>query len=534
MTPFPKRRLLQGAAQVVREILSGTDLDPGPVFSRFELLGQLGKGSAAEVYRARDRHLKRMVALKVLRETPSAVLRERFHREAEAIAGISHPNLVALHDAGEEHGRMYLVLELVEGRSLAEVLGNRSVELRELVAILEKTARGVAAAHRQGIVHRDLKPANVLVTPAGEAKVTDFGLAHIMRSEPALTQQGQPLGTPLYMAPEQVRGSGASISPRADVYSLGAILYEILTGRPPHEGRTLPELYGRILDDDPSPPRKCAPQAPRALEAICQKALEKDPELRYSDALEMADELRRYLAGLSPRARLEGPFRRALRRICRRPPWWVALSGASAAALLLSLFARSNEEANVAKNLILQKLQCSEHTLEEWRRDKKEVADFSPAVVSEIADARQSLHAGHYADAAVCADRALLVTHLEVMIGRLDQMADHLGHQGRDVVPYRDISQQIRTLVRLRRREQYPEGVRGVEQGMQSLCSLFQKHMTSKVEQIQAGAERWKSAGREPFRVVRLMQEFEPMARAGRVFEADGILDRALHVLASP
>lgn len=531
MAHLPDRRFLQGAKAVVREILSGTDLNPGPVFSRFEILGQLGQGSAAEVFRARDRTLNRVVALKVLRETPSVDLRERFRREAQAAAGLSHPHLVAIHDAGEENGRMYLVLELVDGRPLAQVLGTSSLGLRERVELLKKAARGVAAAHGQGIVHRDLKPANILVTPSGDVKVTDFGLAHLMRSESTLTHQGQPLGTPLYMAPEQVRGSGAPISPRTDVYSLGAILYEILAGRPPHEGGTLLELYERILKDDPRPLGRLAP---RSLRAICQKALEKDPRRRYPDAIGMADDLGRYLAGEAPSARLEGPFMRACRRIRRRPSWKIALAATPFAAFFLLVFGQSNEKTYVAKHLILQKLEGSRNTLEAWRREKRDVSDFTPAVLSEIEIAQRALEAGRYAEAAVHADQANLAIGLESLIRKMDELADHLARQGRDVSSCRRISQETRMLVREGRPERYPEGVRAVEQGMQWASSLFQEHMTAKVAQIQAGVERWKRAGREPFGVVRIMQEFPPLAQAGRVFEADGILDRALTALVGP
>jgi hypothetical protein len=245
----------------------------------------------------------------------------------------------------------------------------------------------------------------------------------------------------------------------------------------------------------------------------------------------MADDLRRYLAGRAPRARLEGALFRSVRRIRRRHWKWASFAAASAAAVLLLMLARADEEANVAKILILQKLQSSENTLGDWRREGREVSDFIPAVLSAVEDSRRKLEARCYRDAALRADQALLVTSLEHLIRKTDQMADHLARQGRDVSSTRRISQDARNVVRQGKSDRYPGAVRGVEQGMQSLCSLFQEHLTSKVEKIQAGVERWKRAGREALSVVHLMQEFEPLARAGRVLEADGVLDQALHTL---
>src|SRR5688572_2282677 len=216
---------------------------------RYELRESVGEGASALVYRAWDTKLGRIVAVKILRDVAalSEIARLRFLREGQATAGLLHPNVVSVYDVGEEGGRLYLVMEFVEGRTLAQDLAREPGPLRERIVLLERAARGVAAAHEKGIVHRDLKPANILVTAAGEPKVGDFGLARLMDSSVELTRTGATLGTPLYMAPEQVEGK--DVTTRTDVYSLGAILYEVLTGRPPHTGDSVAELYAKITRD---------------------------------------------------------------------------------------------------------------------------------------------------------------------------------------------------------------------------------------------------------------------------------------------
>ena len=273
--------------------------------TRYQIETRLGEGATAVVYRAMDRELRRPVAIKVLRQGTAftEIGRKRFHREAQVAGGISHPNIVAVHDSGEVGGQPYLVMELVEGQPLSAILSLRKYEQRTMVELLEKVARGVAAAHDKGVVHRDLKPANIMVTAQGEPKVGDFGLVHLMGSETGLTRTGATLGTPLYMAPEQISGGAAPISPASDVYALGAILYEILTGRPPHIGESVAEIYGKVVNEDPLPPRRLHAKAPRDLETVALKALERDPGRRYADARGFADDLRRHLDGDPVQAR---------------------------------------------------------------------------------------------------------------------------------------------------------------------------------------------------------------------------------------
>jgi tRNA A-37 threonylcarbamoyl transferase component Bud32 len=265
----------------------------------------VGEGATAIVYRAWDRELRRDVAIKVLRESVGSrqLPRDRFRREAQATAGLSHPNVVQVYDAGESEGRLYLVMELVGGRLLSDLVRENRTSARDLVALVEQAARGAAAAHAKGIVHRDLKPANILIASSGEPKVGDFGLAHLADSTLELTRTGSALGTPIYMSPEQVEGCSEEVTPRTDVYALGAILYEILAGRPPHRGESLAEIYRRILDEDPAPLQRVNPDVDRGLETIVLKCLQKDPSRRYPTAAELADDLGRYLRGEAVEAR---------------------------------------------------------------------------------------------------------------------------------------------------------------------------------------------------------------------------------------
>jgi serine/threonine-protein kinase len=293
-----------------------------PNIPRYEILERLGEGSSAVIFRAMDRELRRPVALKIQRPGVgrSEIGRQRFRREAQTLAGLAHPHVVMIHDAGEAGGQLYLVMELVDGRPLSDLMTERKNDLRGLTAILEKAARGVSAAHEKGIVHRDLKPANILVTASGEPKVADFGLAHLVDSESELTRTGSSLGTPLYMSPEQVEGKAGAISPRTDVFALGTILYEILTGQAPHPGETLMEIYGRIIRNDPVPPKRMNPNVPADLQTIVLKCLEKDPRRRYPTAKEFADDLKRHLAGEPIEARPAGFATRTCRVLLKSRP----------------------------------------------------------------------------------------------------------------------------------------------------------------------------------------------------------------------
>ncbi|MBI2930817.1 MAG: protein kinase [Planctomycetes bacterium] len=286
-------------------------------FNRYEIKGTLGEGVSAIVYQAWDRTCERQVALKVLREGHGKVptLRQRFLREARIAASLSHPNLVAVYDVGEADEQLYLAMELVDGTSLTRVLSKHLLNVHQAVALVEKAARGLGAAHEKGIVHRDLKPANILVTREGEPKVTDFGLAHLTETGAALTKSGATIGTPLYMSPEQILAQSKRVTPRSDVYGLGAILYEAIVGRPPHEGRTMAEVSAAVLTQEPISPRRSNPQVTRALDLVCLKALEKAPAQRYADGTDFAEDLKRCREGQPVRVKPPGLLRKSLKWI---------------------------------------------------------------------------------------------------------------------------------------------------------------------------------------------------------------------------
>ncbi len=290
-----------------------------PSIPRYDVQAKLGEGATAVVYRAWDRDLRRPVALKILRESAgfSEIGRQRFRREAHAAAGLAHPNVITVHDAGEADGRLYLVMELVDGKPLNDFFSDPALDLRGRVGLIERAARGVAAAHEKGIVHRDLKPQNILVAAGGEPKVADFGLAHMADSTTALTRTGSTLGTPLYMSPEQVGGKAREITPRTDVWALGAILYEVLSTRPPFLGETHLEIYEKITHHDPLP-LGVSEAFSRDLETVALKALEKDPGRRYPSAREFADDLRRLLDGEAIKARRASPLAKLWKRLSRR------------------------------------------------------------------------------------------------------------------------------------------------------------------------------------------------------------------------
>ena len=309
-----------------------------PQISGYEVEALIGRGGMGVVFRARQLRLNRVVALKMMLAGAYAGPRERerFQREAEAVAGLRHPNIVQIHDVGDSDGRPYFTMEFVEGSSLAEKLAGTPQPAREAAALLATLAGAVHAAHQSRIVHRDLKPANILLTADGTPKISDFGLARRLDGEAGLTRTGTALGTPSYMAPEQARGNKEVAAPAADIYALGAILYELLTGRPPFRAETGAETVYQLLTQDPVPPSRLNGKVPRDLETICLKCLHKEPRFRYATAAALADDLGRFLGGEMIAARPEGQLRRLARRVRRRPVLSAALSVST--LLLAALF----------------------------------------------------------------------------------------------------------------------------------------------------------------------------------------------------
>ncbi len=304
-----------------------------PAVAGYEVLGTLGRGGMGVVYKARHKKLGRVVALKMIQPSLAgggrweAVL-ARFRVEAEAVARLQHPNIVQIFELGEHEGLPFMALEYVEGGNLAGLLARGPLPRHHAGGLLEALARAVHAAHDADVLHRDLKPGNVLLMADGSPKVTDFGLAKMLDDDSGQTRTGAVMGTPAYMAPEQAEGK-KEVGPQADVYALGAILYECLTGRMPFVGESVAATLRLVKEADPLPPRRLNPAVPRDLETICLKCLEKLPGQRYASARALAEDLRRFLVGEPIQARPAGPVGRAW-RWCLRHPTQTALTAALA------------------------------------------------------------------------------------------------------------------------------------------------------------------------------------------------------------
>jgi serine/threonine-protein kinase len=304
---------------------------PLPQVPGYEVETVLGRGGMGVVYRARHLRLGRLVALKMALagSYTGSNERERFRREAEAVAALRHPNVVQVYDVGDADGRPYFTMELMEGGSLARKLAGAPQPPRQTAELLATLAGSVQSAHEAGVVHRDLKPGNVLLTADGTPKVADFGLARRLDADERLTLSGAVIGTPSYTAPEQARGDRGAVGPRTDVYALGAILYECLTGRPPFDAGTAAATLQQVVADEPAAPRRLNPSVPRDLETVCLKCLQKEPRQRYASAAELADDLHRFERGEPIAARRVGVIG-SLRKWAHQRPATAALLAAVA------------------------------------------------------------------------------------------------------------------------------------------------------------------------------------------------------------
>lgn len=304
--------------------------DNPPRLGDYELLEEIARGGMGVVYRARQISLDRTVALKVVLHgsfsSPESV--RRFCTEAAVVAGLRHPNIVAIHEVGQTETEHFFSMDYIEGNNLGEVAREQPWAARRAAQCLKTIAEAVHYAHQRGVLHRDLKPSNVLLDAFGEPHITDFGLAKVLGTDTELTLTGQVLGSPSYIAPEQAAGKLDEVGPGSDIYSLGAVLYQLLTGRPPFQGETLPEILLQVRDEEPVLPRRLNPSVPADLQTICLKCLQKEPARRYPTAQELAEDLARFLAQEPIRARPVFPLEKLFLWGKRRP---------ALAALILAL-----------------------------------------------------------------------------------------------------------------------------------------------------------------------------------------------------
>src|SRR5580765_830749 len=299
-------------------------------FGDYELLEEIARGGMGIVYRARQVSLDRIVAVKMLLAGALAGkdFVQRFRTEASAAASLQHVNIVAIHEVGFAEGQHFFAMDYVEGLTLAQLVAQGPLAARQAATYLKAIAEAIHFAHERNVLHRDLKPSNVLIDSAtNQPRVTDFGLAKRLEADTELTLSGQVLGSPNYMSPEQAVAKRGTVGKRSDVYSIGAILYHLVTGRPPFQGETLTDVLHQVMNDDPLDPHVLIPRIPHDLETICLKCLEKEPEIRYATAQQVADDLGRFLHDEPILARPVTHVEQAW-RWCRRKPGMASL-GAS-------------------------------------------------------------------------------------------------------------------------------------------------------------------------------------------------------------
>lgn len=373
--------------------------EEGMLLGDYRLLGPIARGGMGVVYKARQVKLGRLVALKMILfgDTASEEDRRRFQAEAEAAARLDHPGIVPIYDVGEFGGQPYFSMALVDGGSLASRIARTPLESREAARLMGQVAAAVEYAHHQGIVHRDLKPGNILLTRDGQPKVTDFGLAKRLELANGLTASGQVLGTPQYMPPEQAQGRMDEVGPLADVYSMGAILYHVLCGRPPFQAANSVAILRQVIDAEPVPPRRLNPAVDPDLETITLKCLEKDRHRRYSSAAALGNDLQRFLNGETILARPTPPLARAWKWSKRRPA--LALL---ALVSIIALFSMAIGGVLYAK-FAQQRALLAEKEL----RDRKLLEQSRREVEVLLARGQHSLATDNAQDAQVFVERAL-------------------------------------------------------------------------------------------------------------------------------
>ena len=365
-----------------------TRFDIGRSLGDYELLEEIARGGMGIVYRARQMSLNRQVAVKILPggQFADETFIKRFRREAEAAASLNHPNIVAIHEVGEQDGQLYFSMELIEGRSLADAVRDEPMGARRAAGMLKMMAEAMGFAHARGVLHRDLKPSNVVLDAGETPHITDFGLAKRADGDTDLTLTGQIVGSPNYMAPEQADPKLGPTTEASDIYSLGAILYHLLTGRPPFMGSTVAQTLRLVTECEPVPPRLLHPEVPRDLQTVCLKALELDPRNRYQSAAEFAEELERFLSDEPIRARPSSSVKK-LAGWCRRRPA-LALSFATAMTLLLIVA--------IGSPIALMRIRGEREVSERARREEAVLRKRSEAAERQ---ARQQLYTALYQQA---------------------------------------------------------------------------------------------------------------------------------------
>lgn len=398
----------------------------------YEVLEEIGRGGMGVVFKARQIGLKRLVALKMIRGGARASREDldRFRLEAQAVAKLQHPHIVPIHEVGEHAGLPFIALEYIEGGSLQRKLAGQPQPGKEAARLIYAIAGAMQAAHEKGIIHRDLKPGNILLNTDGSPCVTDFGLAKQLEGDSGHTRSGAVIGTPSYMAPEQAQGNVKTLGPAADVYGLGAILYEMLTGRPPFKGPSMFDTLQQVRFQEPVPPSRLQPKCSRDLETICLKCLEKDPRRRYASAADLADDLGRFLDGLPILARPTSMRERAWKWARRRP---------SVAALLLVAFISliygygamsltwrqalaEGELARAAEKTANDRADAAE-TAREIAQQARAEADLQ---IEQTRKARAQVLAGLYANHVNLADTEWEAEHVQRAADLLDRCAPAL------------------------------------------------------------------------------------------------------------